>query len=67
VELTVFDILGNQVAILFNGTATGGNIYTVEFNANNLNDANSHLSSGIYFYKLETKNKAITRKMLMIK
>jgi len=45
---------------LFNGIADGGKVYEVEFNA-------TDLSSGIYFYRLETKNKVENRKMLLIK
>jgi len=59
-ELKVFDVLGNEVATLFNGLADGGKIYEVEFSA-------SELASGIYFYRLETKNRVVNKKMLLIK
>ena len=59
-ELKVFDILGNEVAIVFKGIADGGKIYESVFNAENY-------SSGIYFYKLETPSQTIHRKMLLIK
>ena len=35
VELKVFDILGNEVAELFNGVAEGGKVYEREFSAEN--------------------------------
>lgn len=60
VELKVFDPLGNEVATLFNGIADGGRIYEAVFDAANY-------SSGIYFYRLETKEKVESRKMLLIK
>jgi hypothetical protein len=60
VELKVFDVLGNEIATLFNGIADGGKVYEAEFKAANL-------SSGIYFYRLETERKVENRKMLLIK
>jgi photosystem II stability/assembly factor-like uncharacterized protein len=59
-ELKVFDLLGNEVATLFNGVADGGKIYESVFNAENF-------SSGIFFYRLAIKNKVENRKMLLIK
>ena len=46
VTLKVYDVLGNEVEILVNEEKPAGS-YEVEFNA-------THLSSGIYFYKLKT-------------
>jgi hypothetical protein len=63
--LKVFDLLGNEVATLFNGVADGGKVYQVEFNSHSGEVRN--LSSGIYFYRLETKEKVENRKMLLIK
>jgi hypothetical protein len=60
VELKVYDILGNEVAELFSGVADGGKVYEAEFNG-------EKLSSGIYFYRLETENRVENRKMLLIK
>ncbi len=59
-ELKIYDVLGNEVATLFNGIADGGKVYEAVFNA-------VSLSSGIYFYRLETKNKVENRKMLLLK
>lgn len=59
VKIVVYDVLGNEVAILVNEYQKPGN-YFVDFNA-------SHLSSGIYLYKLQTENIVETKKMLLIK
>jgi hypothetical protein len=53
-------LLGNEVAILFNGIAEGGKVYESEFDA-------KLLSSGIYFYRLATESKVENRKMLLLK
>lgn len=59
VKLVVFDILGREVATLVNEFRSAGN-HNIEFNASNL-------SSGVYFYRLETDNFTDTKKMLLIK
>ncbi len=59
VKLKVFDLLGKEVATLLNEVRQAGN-YKVNFNA-------SHLSSGIYFYRLETDNKVEIKKMTLLK
>lgn len=59
VELKVFDILGNEVATLVNEEQSAGN-YKVNFDA-------AGLSSGMYFYKLQTDNFVETKKMLLLK
>lgn len=59
VSLKVFDILGNEVATLVNADKSAGN-YEVNFDA-------TQLSSGIYFYKLQTSSFIGTKKMLLLK
>lgn len=59
VKLTVFNSLGQEVAELVNGYMTSG-VKNVEFNA-------AKLTSGIYFYKLETQSFSETKKMLLMK
>lgn len=59
ISLKVYDILGNEIATLVNEAKQAGR-YKVSFNASNL-------SSGVYLYKLHFRNKAISRKMLLIK
>jgi hypothetical protein len=59
VKLTIYDILGREVATLVNKQQRPG-IYKVEWNA-------SRFSSGVYFYKLSVGNFIRTRKMILIK
>ncbi|MBX7043829.1 MAG: choice-of-anchor J domain-containing protein [Ignavibacteria bacterium] len=59
VRLTVFNSLGQAVANLFEGYKTAGS-YTASFNAGGL-------SSGTYFYRLETENFTETKKMQVVK
>ena len=59
VSLKVFNSLGEEVAELINETKPAGN-YSVSFNA-------SELSSGIYFYKLQSGSFIQTRKMILVK
>jgi len=59
VTLKVFDVLGNEIAVLVNEEKTVGN-HQVEFEA-------SSLSSGIYFYQLKAGEFIETKKMLLLK
>jgi len=59
VQLKVYDVLGNEVATLVNQPQNSGN-YKVSFDA-------SSLSSGIYFYRLQTDNFNQSKKMLLLK
>ena len=59
VSLKVFDILGNEVAVMVNGFLKAG-VYNAEFSAANF-------SSGVYFYSLKTSEFTSTKKMLLIK
>jgi predicted lipoprotein with Yx(FWY)xxD motif len=59
VTLKVYDVLGSEVATLVNEEKPAGN-YMIQFNA-------SQLSSGIYFYKLQTDSFIETKKMILMK
>ena len=59
VILTVFDVEGKEIMVVFNGEKQAGN-YTADINL-------STISSGVYFYRLESSNSSITKKMLLIK
>jgi uncharacterized repeat protein (TIGR02543 family) len=59
VRLTVFDMLGRQVAQLEDGIRSAG-VHTLNWNA-------SQQASGVYFYRLQIGEQFITRKMLLVK
>lgn len=58
--LVVYNAIGQQVAELFNGTAEAGRVYDVRFDA-------STLSSGIYFYKLQSDKNSEIKKMILLR
>lgn len=58
-KLSVFDILGREVKILFDDLAQQG-IMTLEFDA-------SELASGVYFYKVQSEQFTDTRKLILMK
>jgi hypothetical protein len=60
VELIVFDILGRKVKTLISSEVRNPGRYEVSFNA-------SSLASGVYIYRLTTKNYSQARKMLLVK
>jgi len=59
VKLSVYNLLGKEVATLVNGNQEAG-LHTVRFDAANL-------SSGVYFYKLQAGNTVLTNKMVFLK
>ena len=59
VRLAVFDLRGREVAVLADGVASAGS-HSASFDA-------LHLDSGVYFYRLESEGKMLTRKMLVMK
>jgi len=64
IELTIFNIKGQKVKTLYSGSADVGD-HSIIWEGKDNND--KQVSSGIYFYKLTTNNKELTRKMLMMK
>ena len=63
VELTVYNILGSEVAVLVNEFKEAGN-YSVEFSTE---DLKSSLGSGVYIYTLKSGSFTQTRKMVILK
>lgn len=57
VELSVYDVLGRRVTILETGLRNPGR-HEVTFDA-------GELSSGVYFYRLQTPNRTLVGKMLL--
>ena len=59
VSLVVYNIRGEEVAFLINGTVPAG-VHSVNWDA-------STVSSGIYFYRLTVGDLTETKKMLLLK
>lgn len=59
VSLKIFDITGKEVLLVTNAQMNAGT-YSYEWNA-------SAFASGIYFYKLETKDFTSVKKMILVK
>lgn len=59
VRLTVYNMLGQEVSMLVDTQQPAG-IHQVTFNA-------SQLASGVYFYRLQSGEKILVRKMLVMK
>jgi len=59
IDIKVYDILGNEVALLVNEEKQAGN-YQVNFDASNL-------SGGVYFCQMQSANFIETKKMILIK
>jgi plastocyanin len=59
INLKVYDILGNEVAVLVNEEKQAGN-YQIDFDA-------SKLTGGVYFYQLTTNAFVDTKKMILMK
>lgn len=59
VTLTVYDMLGREIAILMDGVQQAGT-YTARFDA-------SRLPSGVYFYRLSSGSNVATQKMILMK
>ena len=62
VKISVFTLTGQLVDVLVDGFQTQGS-YSVTFNASKY----SEISSGIYFYKLESDYSSDIRKMIFAK
>ncbi|WP_234572521.1 T9SS type A sorting domain-containing protein [Rhodohalobacter sp. 614A] len=59
VRLEIYNISGRRVAVLVNNIKPAGE-HSIQFNG-------SGLADGVYFYRLITDDKLVTRKMLMLK
>ena len=65
VSLKIYDVLGNEVAVLVNKFQTAG-AHSVSFDAGS-NSRGKQLSSGLYLYKLQAGSYSAVRKMLLLK
>lgn len=59
VKLSVYNVLGQEVATLINNYKPAGS-YTITWNADKI-------SSGVYIYKLEADNTVVSKKMVLMK
>jgi hypothetical protein len=59
VKLSVYDVLGREIAVLINNRQNAG-IHTTQWNAANL-------PSGVYFYQLKAGTYTETKKLLLLK
>ncbi|MFZ1281173.1 MAG: phospholipase D-like domain-containing protein [Ignavibacteriaceae bacterium] len=59
IRLSVFDILGREVKVIYDDVAPAG-IVTVDFTAGNL-------ASGMYVYQLKTADFSVSKKMVLLK
>jgi hypothetical protein len=64
VQIKIYNSLGEKIAVLVNENLPAGD-YEVEFDP--FKNSNIELSSGIYFYTLETNYFKDTKKMLLLK
>ena len=64
VQLEVYNMLGQKLKTLYSGRQTAG-FHTVLWDATN--DKNVPMASGIYIYRLKTKNNVFVRKMILMR
>jgi hypothetical protein len=58
--IRVFDALGKQIGVLFDGIATAGTLYKVDFDG-------ARYAEGMYFYSITSDEMNQTKKMQLIK
>ncbi len=61
VTMKVYNILGNEVAVLVNEEKHAGN-YSIQFSV-----SNSQMTSGIYFYRMQAGSFIKTKKLILLK
>ena len=64
IELTVYNLKGQKVRLLVSGQLSAGQ-HSVVWEGKD--DNGKPVGSGLYFYKLKTKDKELTKKMLLLK
>jgi 1,4-alpha-glucan branching enzyme len=64
VTIKIYDMLGREVKTLVN-QEQGNGVYRVEWNG--INEIGSKVSSGIYFYRIETGSFIDTKKMILLR
>ena len=64
VRLAVFNVLGERVRTLVDGRRAAG---THRVRWNGIDDAGRSVGSGVYFYRLESEGRQLTRRMLLVR
>jgi|GEM_PF-2721353 len=64
VTLEVFDVLGNRITTLVSDVKNAGE-HQAQWNGRD--DSGQLVASGVYFYRLTTRNQVATRKMMLMK
>ena len=60
ISLRVFDVLGKEIAVLIDYQNLNAGNHEIRFDA-------STLSSGMYFYRLQTSEVSLVKKMILMK
>ena len=63
-SISVYNLKGQLVKTLVNDDIKAG---TTTYSWNGTDEQGNKVASGLYFYKLETDNKTVTKKMIMLK
>jgi flagellar hook assembly protein FlgD len=64
VKLRIYDVLGKEINRVVDGVYSGG-IHSIRWDGKS--DAGIHVSSGIYFVRLESGNFVDTKKIVLMK
>ena len=65
VSLTIYDIAGRKVATLLKAKAQEAGRYEIVWDGRS--DTGRNVGSGVYFCRLDTGRKEITRKLVLVK
>ncbi len=63
-KLSVYNVLGQEVRSLLNGNMVAGN-HSVVWNG--IDDSGRAVTSGVYFYRLETGSMQVTKKLMLLR
>ena len=64
VQITLFDLAGQRVAVLAQGPR-GRGVHTVQWNGRD--EDGRRVASGVYWYRLEAGNRLYARKLLLLR
>ncbi len=64
VTVTVYSLLGEEVATIHNGILQSG-LQSIKWNG--LDSRGTQVASGVYIYRIEAQDRALTGKMMLLK